>query len=256
MLLDPLGERIRGKDLVIVPTGVLSLLPFELLVEKERFLIENHRIRYAPSMTTLYLSRQWARSREEPANGFWGMGDPIYDPSDVRVTGGAGNLVASSAAGSAPLREIQLREGNASAGSPLPRLVYSGEEIRRIGALMDASRENLLIGESASEAKLRESIASKTLSSTRYLHFAAHGVLGMGRGQLPALVLCQVGNSNAHDEIGTVDGLLQLDEIARMQLNADLVVLSACRSGSSARSIDLAFGAPRSASCVGWAVSW
>ncbi len=88
-----------------------------------------------------------------------------------------------------------------------------------------------MLGASASEAKLREASASNRLSRARYVHFATHGVLGMDRGQLPALVLGQVGNSQRRDELGTDDGLLQLDEITRLKLNADLVVLSACRSG-------------------------
>src|SRR5207245_2140579 len=51
LLLAPIAERIKGKDLLIVPGEALCLLPFELLVEDGNYLIENHQIRYAPSMT-------------------------------------------------------------------------------------------------------------------------------------------------------------------------------------------------------------
>jgi CHAT domain-containing protein len=182
-------------------------------------------------MTVLHLTRQWIKSRPQPDITFWGMGDPIYDPNDDRMTGRSTTKIASSVAEPSPLREIQLREGNASARDPFPRLTYSGEEVRRIGRLLGATDENLLLDLSASEAKVREASASNTLSRARYVHFATHGVLGLGRGQLPALVLSQVGNSQRRDELGTDDGLLQLDEITRLKLNADLVVLSACRSG-------------------------
>ena len=71
MLLGPIADRIRNKDLVIVPTDALALLPFELLVEPDpdakgrpgQFLLEKHGIRYAPSMTVLSLTRQWFKER-------------------------------------------------------------------------------------------------------------------------------------------------------------------------------------------------
>ena len=159
------------------------------------------------------------------------MGDPIYDPHDDRLTGPATAVVAASDEGASPLRELQLREAGDSPGEPLPRLLYSGDEVQRIGRLLGASPDNVMIGALASESRVHEASASGQLSRARYVHFATHGVLGSDRGQLPALVLSQVGNDNRRDDIGTVDGLLQLDEITRLKLNADLVVLSACRSG-------------------------
>ena len=62
LLVAPVAERIRGKGLVIVPTGALCLMPFQVLVGDEtdangrrRFLVEEHRIRYAPSPGVLRL---------------------------------------------------------------------------------------------------------------------------------------------------------------------------------------------------------
>jgi CHAT domain-containing protein len=46
------------------------------------------------------------------------------------------------------------------------------------------------------------------------------------------LVLSLVGNDGQRDADGGVnDGFLRLDEVTRLRLNADLVVLSACRTG-------------------------
>ena len=64
------------------------------------------------------------------------------------------------------------------------------------------------------------------------MHFATHGILGLDIGQQPALVLSLVGNDGQRDADGGVnDGFLRLDEVTRLRLNADLVVLSACRTG-------------------------
>ena len=90
MLLVPAAEFIRGKGLVIVPGGALGSLPFELLVEPNpgedggRFLLEGHRIRYAPSLTALRIVGLWEQSRARPERPFWrrvtqSIGDPTPD---------------------------------------------------------------------------------------------------------------------------------------------------------------------------------
>src|SRR5262249_1682226 len=58
----------------------------------------------------------------------------------------------------------------------------------------------------------------------RYVHFATHGILGLDTGKQPALVLSLL-------DTGDEDGFLELEEITALRLNADLVVLSACRTG-------------------------
>ena len=59
------------------------------------------------------------------------------------------------------------------------------------------------------------------------LHFATHAVLGdkVGVSSQPALILSQT--NTARDS----SGLLQFSDILRLNLNADMVVLSACETG-------------------------
>jgi CHAT domain-containing protein len=107
----------------------------------------------------------------------------------------------------------------------LRRLPGSGEEVRRIGKIMRAAPGELLTGASASEAAVKAASAAGELAKYRYVHFATHGLLGYGDDVQPGLVLSLRG------DLGGEDGLLRLDEIADLRLNADLVVLSACRTG-------------------------
>jgi CHAT domain-containing protein/tetratricopeptide (TPR) repeat protein len=228
-LLAPLADRLRGRDLVIVPDGRLGYLPFELLVEPAdgggRFLVENHRIRYAPSLTALHLGRLWAAQRERPPDrALWALGDPVYGSDDERLTGKPALAAASQDAA----RELAWREGQGE--ERFGRLRYSGQEVEKIRERLGEAG-TVLFGKDATEAAVHQASAQGELARARYIHFACHGILGLNDGQPPALVLSLVGNSGERDEYGVLDGFLRLDEVTNLKLNADLVVLSACRSG-------------------------
>jgi tetratricopeptide (TPR) repeat protein len=130
-LLAPLAGRLRGKDLVIVPDGPLGYMPFELLVEEmdggSRFLVEGHRIRYAPSLTALHLDRQWAAHREhQPDRSLWALGDPVYSADDDRLSGKPALAAASRDAA----RDLAWREGQGQ--ERFGRLRYSGQEVEKV----------------------------------------------------------------------------------------------------------------------------
>ncbi len=74
-------------------------------------------------------------------------------------------------------------------------------------------------------AATRDRALSPELARFRNLHFATHGVLDSRRPELSKLVL------SLYDEQGRPqDGFLPLNDIYNLRLNADLVVLSACRT--------------------------
>jgi CHAT domain-containing protein len=71
------------------------------------------------------------------------------------------------------------------------------------------------------------------------LHFATHGFVFDDPKQPPFLVLNKRGTQPEED------GRLTLDEVYRLRLNTDLVVLSACRSGSGQIGSDGVIGLTR-----------
>jgi CHAT domain-containing protein/Tfp pilus assembly protein PilF len=230
LLLASMKDRIRGKDLVIVPGGPLGHVPFEALVEDGHYLIEKHRIRYAPSLTALHLVRLWEKTRTKPQRPLWALADPVYDKSDDRAKDKPDLAQASHDA----LAEYLARatRGPSAAVVPYRRLRFTGQEADAIRDLLGASDKDVLTGLQAREAAVKAASAKGLLSQARYVHFATHGILGLDTGQPPALVLSLVGNDGKRDEDGGVnDGFLRLDEVTRLQLNADLVVLSACETG-------------------------
>ena len=68
-------------------------------------------------------------------------------------------------------------------------------------------------------------IKSQSIASYRYIHFATHGIINEEHPGISGIVL------TPEDSLATEDGILFADEIYNLELEADLVVLSACESG-------------------------
>jgi len=98
-------------------------------------------------------------------------------------------------------------------GRPLTPLPATREEIEKIATTK-------LLGGAATEGRLRGALATKR--RWQAVHFACHGLIDVEYPLLSALAL------TAEEED---DGFLTAQEIGRMQIPADLVVLSACETG-------------------------
>lgn len=216
-LLAPAMPFLRPDDRVIImPDGILGLLPFEALVtqpaqgtSEPAYFGDRRRISYLQSASLLALERSTPRHRAE--RPFFALADPIFGSDDPR------NAALEQPA--APRQD----GGHRPAG--YRRLADTALEARTIAAIMGTPPKppDVLIGQEASESGLRKT----NLAAYRILHFATHGqVLGEpGQENEPFLVLGQVGNT------GDDDGLLTLSEIMDQRLNAELVVLAACDTG-------------------------
>ena len=99
---------------------------------------------------------------------------------------------------------------------PLPRLPGARAESRAIAGLIPRGRMTRFEGEAAREHDVREGAAGKAV-----LHFATHAIVRDDDPFASFLALSRSGDD---------DGLLTAQEIYRLRLDADLVVLSACRS--------------------------
>lgn len=212
LLVAPLGPWLKpGQRLTIVPDGILHYLPFEALVAggtaQSRFLIEDFTIGYAPSVT-VYASLM-AQATQKPAVGrreLLAYGDPVLQPA------------ASRAGKPAEIGEL-VRGVYAVRGAKFTALPAARAEVEAISALFPPGLRRMRLGADASEAALKR----EDLASYRRLHFATHGVVDE---QIPArsgLLLAPGGPEE--------DGVLQLNEIFNLDLDAELVTLSACQTG-------------------------
>jgi CHAT domain-containing protein len=110
----------------------------------------------------------------------------------------------------------------------LPRLPDTAEELRSIALALEADPSKVVqLGVKANERAVKET----DLSRYKVIVFATHGLVPGELNGLtqPALAL------SAPDVSGSGgDGLLTMEEILALRLDADWVVLSACNTGSGA----------------------
>ncbi len=87
-----------------------------------------------------------------------------------------------------------------------------------IAALFPKDQRSVYLGKAASE----ESIHAEALESYRYIHFAAHGLVDEAHPGRSGLAL-----TAGEDD----DGVLRVDSITGLRINAEVVTLSACSTG-------------------------
>jgi CHAT domain-containing protein/tetratricopeptide (TPR) repeat protein len=125
-------------------------------------------------------------------------------------------------------------------GTQLPALPGAQMETQAIAGLLRGASFTLLIGDQADEAAVRAKLAHRHV-----IHFATHGVLIDAEPLQSYLALGRI------DESAAADGRLTAAEIYSLKLDADLVVLSACRSALGAVTGDGVNGLARAFFCAG-----
>lgn len=187
-------------SLVVVPDDALWSVPFQALVLADgRWAIERFAITTVPSAAVSVML--WQRPAPKGPARLLAFGDPRFagDEED-----GAGPLA---------LRAATRDEAS------LPRLPGTAREVRAVARF--ASEAVIRLRDDASAAFLERT----PLTSYRVIHFATHAVTD--------------DNGIAHTGIALspgagTDGFVSDGDLAALQLNADLVVLSACHTAGGA----------------------
>jgi len=243
VLLKPVEEAWRGaRNLMIVSNGALAQLPFAVLpvrtavtepVAGLRFehyrsapwLVREVAITQLPSVNTLVTLRN-----QPPADprrvAFAGFGDPQFGA--MQATAPAPTQVSMRNLDIRRVTQAGLRDGSAPAGhiaySDLPPLPDTREEILSIAAALKADvGRDVFLGAAAS----RQSVRGAGLANRRIVAFATHGLVPGDLPNLdqPALALAAPdGRADA--------GLLTLEDVLQLKLDADWVVLSACNTAA------------------------
>ena len=207
-LIEPVRAQLpsRGGRIVLVPHGPLFQLSFAGLQSGSgRYLIEDYELSYAPSSSVLALTDRRQRAVAANRDGPWAI---VGSP--------------------AMLPMVNAR--------PLPPLPGAAREIASIAAIAPKGKALRFDGAGADESAVVRALAS---ASPSVLHFATHGLVFSDPKQSPFLALNRRGDAAADD------GRLTLDEVYGLRLSTDLVVLSACRTGSGQVSSDGVIGLTR-----------
>ena len=220
MLLGNVSDKLKGKRLIVVPDGKLhylplSALPFPNSPSDEPILLTNEVV-YQPSAQTMSLLKTVHRdSRADHRKDFLIFSDPVFNREDPRLTG----IALDPEKGPSPDQSFRLVESLET----LPRLQSSGVEATSIQKIVSGSDVDSFSGFAAS----RERLMGLPLDDYRVLHFATHGFVNLDRPDLSSLVFSRF------DKSGTpLNESVRMQDIYSMKLSADLVVLSACETGT------------------------
>jgi CHAT domain-containing protein/Tfp pilus assembly protein PilF len=207
VLVGPARDELAGKHrLLIAPDGALNYLPFDALLTHPvqgdgrglPYLIHDFSMSYIPSasvLSSLSLQRFPMAAGSSTALRFLAFA-PSYGPAPAQEQG--------RSAGSEGMR------GNSDL-EVLPDLEGARQEVQEIAKRYRPDERRVYLGPEAS----RENVEKNPLIADR-VHFAGHGLVDEEHPENSALVLS--------------DGPLLVSDIFNLELKADLVVLSACRT--------------------------
>lgn len=215
-LIAPMEKELSTmENLVIIPDGELSQIPFEALVnpEDQKFLIEKTAISYNYSILLWMKSRQLVFSENDLS--FAGFA-PVFANEDETIQ--HNTLLA----------ELTFRDTDTTwrNGNTLRDLPYSKEEVLDIARLFGEKNkiEQTFIYQEASEENVKNG-----LNQFDIVHIATHGISSKSSPQLSGIFLDQ--NTIDTTQNITNDGFLYLGELFTLPVKANLVVLSACKTG-------------------------
>ncbi|NOQ28212.1 MAG: tetratricopeptide repeat protein [Bacteroidales bacterium] len=220
------------ENLIIIPDGTLSTVPFEtLLTEKSitntyeslPYLIKKYNISYAYSANLWYKQKASDKSKKQKTNSanydLLALAPVFDDGNTASVSLRTRSMLANI--DSIATDSLQTR-GKLLNGKSVSALPGSEDECMKIFDLFKAKGASALV-------KIRrhaneEFVKSDTISQYKYIHIATHGFVNTWKPELSGIVLAQDSTINE-------DGILYSGEIYNLKLNADLVVLSACETG-------------------------
>ncbi len=231
LIASPIKHIPKGQPIIISPDDVLGLLPFEALVQETgtgwkeppgrppypegaRYLADRNDVTYCQSITALSLSR---RRRGKAGSGTRNLVvvDPVFQKKDPRLMK-LKSEERKQALNSLPGKLMSF------AGMEWPRLEIT-EKLARIFEQFDKQDSDVYQGLQAEKSLL----VGKDLNNYKWMVFATHGYFGTELPGIrePIIVFTLVGQPQGQD------GLLRMNEVMDLHMNADVVALTCCQTG-------------------------
>lgn len=225
-------------ELIIVPQGEFASVPFGALPMEQpqagrgpaaaasvKWLGLEKAISIYPSITSYV--EGYATANDNNQIRLFGVGDPVLGASLA-----VGRTVDCAQYAHRNRRDRGVSTGDPmSALSPLPGTRCELLAISKLKGVTSSQASRLLLWDRATEGGVRAAARTKRpLSQAEVLVFATHGLMRGDFGlEEPALVLSKPRRKGPTH----ADGFLTLSEIMQLHMQAKLVILSACNTGSS-----------------------
>ncbi len=236
-LLGPVAAQLKNRRLVIVADGELQYAPFAALpspagkvrpagAEPEsltsyRPLIVEHEIISLPSASVLASLRRQFDGRRAAPRTIAVLADPVFEATDVRVH--TTDFHKTRRTNGRQVKRAGAATADPESGPPrFLRLPFTRQEANSVITLAPPDQRLLALDFAANRARA----TNGELAQYRIIHFATHSLLDQEHPELSGIALSLV-NEQGRPQ----DGFLRLQDIYDLQLNADLVVLSACQTG-------------------------
>lgn len=226
LILGPVEGLLGNRPLLVVADGALQYVPFAALPRPSTasLLMERNEVVNLPSASALAALRRERSGQPRAPKLLAMLADPVFQKNDERLTAPSIPSQGGPLASSNPTRGLWAPTNGRESGldlSSFRRLPYSLIEAQTISSFAPQDQVFMATGFAAT----RSAATSPDLALYRNVHFATHGVLDSRRPELSGLVF------SLYDEKGAQqDGFLRLNDIYNLRLEADLVVLSACRT--------------------------
>jgi CHAT domain-containing protein len=189
LILAPAAAELKGvKTIAIIPDGPLWRLPFESLVMPDGRFVIERMACFYAPSIAVY--REMVHRRPRPSGNFLAFANPLLRRGEEAA-------------------EAKLRDSEAG---PLPDAEREVENIARFFR----GRTRLYLGADALESRVKSESGAYGV-----IHFATHGVLDDNNPMYSHLLLAAAPGS-------ADDGFLETWELMRLDLHAELTVLSAC----------------------------
>jgi CHAT domain-containing protein len=251
-LFGQIEDVIKGKHLLIVPSGALTQLPFHVLImdnpkvrtgpgdfRELSWFIRSHALTVLPSVSSIRALRQLARD-SHVSRTLIGFGNPLLIGPDASYQKWASEARSKQSCPNSPEQRVaslalerrgvlplRLRGGlvdvaNVRSQIPLPE---TADELCAVAHDLGVGSQDVHLGERATEAEVKRLSATGELAKYRMVHFATHGALAgqIADGSEPGLLLTPPRSATELD-----DGYLSASEIAALKFDADWIILSAC----------------------------
>lgn len=237
MLFGQIADQLGRKKLLISADGALQYIPFDALSlsakcrEQQRLadpgtdsfspLVLDHEIVYLPSVSVLAAIRHVkSKSTDKTVVVF---ADPVFEMNDSRLAATISpNPRVETIPEDAELEHALRDLSNLGDDFRIARLPSTLREANAIMAVTPTGQGKMITGVEANRAL----VMSPELGQYRIVHFATHGIVDSENPELSGLVLSRVDRDGNRQ-----NGFLRLPDVYTLNLNANLVVLSACRTG-------------------------